>query len=156
MKIWNVLAAATFALALAPAAGAQLADGVPGDRLVVPLPDVSGLSDEQAQDLTRELAQMNVITSECAEYDVTDPEWQLMTGTTDALSARLGLDPLAYDREYFRPAFSVLDDPQACETMGPQVAVMITRLKEMGGSTEPSTPGLQTPAAEPAEPAATE
>jgi hypothetical protein len=128
--------------AMLPGAGAsaQGADGVPGDRLVVPLPDVSGLEPEAAQELTRELAQMNVISAECPEFEVSDPEWQLLNGTTDALMAQLGLDAVAYDREYFRPAFSVLDDPQACERLGPQLPQMIDRLVEMGGDTRPVLP----------------
>lgn len=138
---------------LSATAWAQTADGVPGDRLVVPLPDVSTLAEAEAQALTRELAQMNVVTSECPDHDVTDPEWQLMTGTTDALIERLGLDPVAYDREYFRPAFSLLDDPANCDRIGAQADDLIARLEGMGGSTRPVTPGLAPPETPDAEPA---
>lgn len=151
MKRWMVMvmsAAVTGAL-MAPA-GAQGVDGVPGDRLVVPLPDVSGLDDAQAQDLMRELAQMNVITSECPDHDVSDPEWQLMTDTTDALMARLGIDAITYDREYFRPAFSLMDDPASCDTLGPQAPALIERLEAMGGSAQPVTPPPEPPLEVPA------
>ncbi|WP_410217189.1 hypothetical protein [Paracoccus sp. (in: a-proteobacteria)] len=153
MKSWNVMmiALAAAGTLLAPAGWAQTApdqatDGVPGDRLVVPLPDVSTLSEAEAQDLTRELAQMNVITSNCPAYEVSDPEWQLINGTTDALTQRLGIDPVAYDREYFRPAFSLLDDPSNCDRLGPQARELITRLEEMGGSAQAVTPTVAAPA----------
>ena len=142
MNSRNVMWSAAICVA-AMGVPAMAQDGVPGDRLVVPLPDVSALSDDEAQALARELAQMNVITSECPDHDVSDPEWQLMNGTTDALTARLGLDPLAYDREYFRPAFSVLDDPEACDRLGPEAPALIARLEQLGGGTTPVTPGLQ-------------
>ncbi|RJL03980.1 hypothetical protein D3P06_09835 [Paracoccus aestuarii] len=126
---------------------AQDANGVPGDRLVVPVPDVSALSDDEARALLQDLARMNVVTSECPDYDVSDPEWQLMTDTTDAVTGRLGLDALAFDREYFRPAFNELDDPAACDRLGPEAARLIERLEAMGGSTQPVTPpGLEQPA----------
>lgn len=145
MKSWDVIMTATTTsvvaagtILLAATAWAQGADGVPGDRLVVPLPDISGLSDDQAADLARELAQANVITSECPAYDIDDGAWQLMTGTTDALTAKLGLDPIAYDREYFRPAFSLLDDADACEKLGPDVEGTVDKLIAMGGDTKPA------------------
>lgn len=153
MKRWTVMvmSAAVMGALISPAA-AQGVDGVPGDRLVVPLPDVSGLDDAQAQDLLRDLAQMNVITSECPDHDVTDPEWQLMTDTTDALMGRLGIDAITYDREYFRPAFNLMDDPASCDRLGPEAPALIARLEEMGGSAQPLTPApepaLEVPAAE--------
>ncbi|RJE81015.1 hypothetical protein [Paracoccus sp. JM45] len=141
MKSWNVIITATVTagtILLGATAWAQGADGVPGDRLVVPLPDISGLDDAQAKDLARELAQANVITSNCPEYDVSDGAWQLMTGTTDSLTAKLGLDPITYDREYFRPAFSVMEDADACQTLGPDVQGTVDRLIAMGGDTKPA------------------
>jgi hypothetical protein len=129
-------------------------DGVPGDRLVVPLPDVSGLSDDEARDLAHDLARMNVITSNCADFAVTDPEWQLMNDTTDMLTTRLDIDPGTYDRDYFRPAFGLLDDPDACDRMGPQVPQLIDRLVGMGGDTQPVLPASPAPAADAAPPQA--
>lgn len=142
MKTWDAKtkgALAALALLLAaPAALAQGAEGVPGDRLVVPLPDVSSLSEDEARDLTRQLAEANVISDNCPAFEATDGEWQLLNGTSDALTARLGLDPLTYDREYFRPAYNLLDEGGACETHGPDVAALVERLVAMGGDTRPA------------------
>lgn len=124
--------------ALAPAAFAQDAGAVAGDRLVVPLPDVSALPEDEARALTRQLAEANVLSENCPEFAVTDGEWQLLNGTQDALTAQLGLDPLAFDREYFRPAYNLLDDAGACETHGPAVADLVERLIAMGGDTRPA------------------
>ncbi|TJZ85100.1 hypothetical protein [Paracoccus hibiscisoli] len=146
MTRWTALMIAA-ATALTQPALAQTSDGVPGDRVVVPLPDVSGLSDDAAQALAHDLAQMTVITAECPEHDVSGPEFQLMAGTTDALTERLGLDPVSYDRDYVRPAFSVMSEADACDRLGPQVPEMIARLEGMGGSTQPVTPGLAEAAA---------
>lgn len=141
MTRWTALMIAA-ATALTQPALAQTSDGVPGDRVVVPLPDVSSLSDDEAQALARDVAQMTVITAECPEHDVSGPEFQLMAGTTDALTQRLGLDPVGYDRDYVRPAFSVLSEADACDRLGPQVPQLIARLESLGGSTRPVTPGL--------------
>lgn len=154
MKTWQAKTkgalAALALLAAVPAALAQDTGAVAGDRLVVPLPDVSGLSDDEARALTQELAEANVISDNCPEFEATDGEWQLLNGTSDALTERLGLDPLAYDREYFRPAYNLLDDAGACEARGPQVAALVDRLVAMGGDTRPAAEV----AAETAEPAA--
>ncbi|AUH35278.1 hypothetical protein CUV01_07355 [Paracoccus tegillarcae] len=116
--------------------GAQVA--MAEDRLSVPLPDVSALSEAEAEALTRELAEVNVITSNCADYPVTDGEWTLMTGTSDLLAAKLGMDPSEYDRAYFGPAFTLLDDPSSCGRIGPKAKPLIDRLVQMGGATEPA------------------
>lgn len=141
MTRWTALMIAA-ATALAHPALAQTSDGVPGDRVVVPLPDVSTLSEAEAQALARDLAEMTVITAECPEHDVSGPEFQLMAGTTDALTQRLGLDPVGYDRDYVRPAFALLSEADACDRLGPQVPALIARLEDLGGSTRPVTPGL--------------
>lgn len=119
--------------ALALTAGAVQAAG---DRVTVPLPDVSGLSRAEGQALLRQLAEVNVITSNCPGYEISDGEWMLITGTGDRLAAALGLDPGSYDRDYYGPAFQLLDDAQACDRVGPAAAPLIARLIEMGGSTE--------------------
>lgn len=53
----------------------------------------------------------------------------LLARTEDKLAAELGLDPGSYDRDYYGLAFQLLDDPGACERMGPQT----TPLVGMGG-----------------------
>lgn len=121
------------AAVLAIASGAAWAEG----GMTVPLPDTSGLSPDQAQALIAELAQVNVITSNCPGYPVTDAEWTLIAGTGDKLAAQLGLDAGEYDRQFYGPAFRLLDDPEACERIGPRAQPLIARLKAMGGATTP-------------------
>ena len=116
-------------------AKAALADG----GITVQLPDVSGLSEAEAKALIAELANVNVITSNCPAYPVTDGEWTLITGSGDRLAARLGLDAAGYERTYFAPAFELLDDPAACDRVGPAARPLIERLKSMGGDTVPLT-----------------
>ena len=126
---------ATVAGALAMLSGAALAGG----GVTVKLPDVSGLSKPEAQSLIAELAQVNVITSNCPDYAISDGEWTLITGTGDRLAALLGLDAAGYERAYFAPAFKLLDDPAACDRVGPTARPLIQRLKSMGGDTAPLT-----------------
>lgn len=121
------------AAVLAIASGAALADG----GMTVPLPDTSGLSEGEARALVTELAQVNVITSNCPAYPITDAEWTLIAGTGDQLAAQLGLDAQAYDKQFYGPAFKLLDDPGACDRIGPKAKPLIARLKAMGGATTP-------------------
>ncbi|HHY02114.1 MAG TPA: hypothetical protein GX686_04495 [Paracoccus sp.] len=106
--------------------------------MTVPLPDTSSLSQAQAQALIAELAQVNVITSNCPDHAISDAEWTLITGTGDQLAAQLGLSAQDYDREYYGPAFQLLDDPGACDRVGPTAGPLIARLKQMGGGTTPT------------------
>ncbi len=126
---------ATVAGALAMMSGVALAGG----GVTVQLPDVSGLSETEAKSLIAELAQVNVITSNCPDYAISDGEWTLITGTGDRLAGRLDLDAAGYERAYFAPAFKLLDDPGACDRIGPEAKPLIQRLKTMGGDTAPLT-----------------
>lgn len=128
MRIWAVTLGGIFM------ATASLADG----GITVQLPDVSKLSDSAAETLIGELAEVNVITSNCPDYAISDGEWTLITGTGDRLAAQLGLSAGDYDREFYGPAFKLLDDPQACDRIGPTAAPLIERLKSMGGGTTPT------------------
>lgn len=133
MKLWDALMIAALvagALLLATAGTSRA-----GERLMVALPDVSGLNRTEAEALIRQLAQVNVITSHCPGYPISDGEWTLLTGTGDLLAQRLGLDPGSYERTYFGPAFQLLDDPSACDRIGPQARPLIDRLTAMGGGT---------------------
>lgn len=123
------------AAALTLMAGAAFADG----GITVALPDVSGLPDDQAKSLIADLANINVITSNCPGYEISDGEWTLITGTGDLLAAKLGLDATAYDRAYYAPAFKLLDDAGACDRIGPTARPLIKRLVGMGGGTAPLT-----------------
>lgn len=118
---------------LATASGAAWADG----GMTVPLPDTSGLAADEARALITEVAQVNVITSNCPAYPVSDAEWTLIAGTGDKLAAQLGLDASAYDMQFYGPAFQLLDDPGACDRIGPRAKPLIARLKAMGGGTTP-------------------
>lgn len=136
MKLWDAIMVGTIAAGLLLLA--TTGDSAGGERLVVPLPDVSGLQRPEAEALARQLAQVNVITSNCPDYPISDGEWTLLIGTGDLLAAQLGLDPSAYEREYFGPAFALLDDPSACDRIGPQAGPLLEKLKQMGGATQPA------------------
>ena len=102
-------------------------------KLAVPLPDLSSLSDRDAERLLAALAQIHVITSSCPDYRISDDEWMLLTGTGDMLAARLGIDPATYDRKYYGPAFRMMEDPAACDRIGPRARPIIDDLIAMGG-----------------------
>ncbi|MDO5613323.1 MAG: hypothetical protein Q4G14_08790 [Paracoccus sp. (in: a-proteobacteria)] len=116
-------------------AGAQLAGAQ--DRVQVTLPDLSPLSRQQAESLSRDLAQADVITANCPGQAISNGEWALINGTGNQLATLLGLDPVSYERKFYGPAFNLLDDPGACDRLGPAVHPLIQRLIEMGGTTRP-------------------
>ncbi|SDE40560.1 hypothetical protein SAMN05421538_106149 [Paracoccus isoporae] len=111
---------------------AAMAEG----KVMVELPNLSGMSDEDAEKLITALAQVNVITSNCPDYDISDGEWTLLVGTGDMLAKALGMDPETYDEQYYGPAFRMLEDPGACDRIGPRARPIIDDLIEMGGGTE--------------------
>lgn len=113
--------------------GFALAEG----KVTVPLPNLQGISEADAEKLIAALAQVNVIASNCPEYDITDGEWTLLVGTGDMLAQGLGMDPDTYDETYYGPAFRMLEDPGACDRIGPRARPIIDDLIEMGGGTEP-------------------
>lgn len=122
-------------VALMGGAQAARADG----GITVRMPDVSGLSDDQARAMLADLARTNVITSNCPAYQISNGEWTLITATGDVLAARLGLNAQSYDRTYYAPAFKLLEDPGACDRIGPTARPLIRRLIQMGGGTTPLT-----------------
>ncbi|WP_236635861.1 hypothetical protein [Paracoccus aminophilus] len=126
---------ATSAAVVLVTTGAAFADG----GMTVKLPDVSTLSDADAKALIGELANVNVITANCDDYEISNGEWALITGTGDRLASRLGLDASAYDKQYYAPAFKLLDDPGACDRIGPSAKPLIQKLVAMGGGTTPVT-----------------
>lgn len=107
-------------------------------KVAVPLPDLSGISEDDAERLLAALAQINVITSNCPDYRISDGEWMLLTGTGDMLAARLGIDPATYDRRYYGPAFRMMEDPGACDRIGPRARPIIDDLIAMGGGVNDS------------------
>lgn len=134
VRLMNRLFAAFLAAASAAASGG-LPAGAEG-KVSVPVPSLDGISQANAQKLLTVLAQINVITSNCPDYHISDGEWTLLTGTGDMLAARLGIDPETYDRDYYGPAFRMLEDPGACDRIGPKARPIIDDLVEMGGRPE--------------------
>ena len=113
--------------------GAALADGA----VAVPLPDLAGLSEAQSQELLRAVVSANVVGMNCPEFQITDGEWSLLTGSADALAyANLNLSTDAYDADYYGPAFASLDDAATCGAEGPRIRGLIHLLQDMGGSVE--------------------
>lgn len=106
-------------------------------RIMVPLPDLSAISNADAKTMLAVLAQINVIASNCPEYNITDGEWTLLIGTGDMLAKRLGLDPEAYETDYYGPAFRMLNKPESCDEIGPSIQPIINDLIRLGGRTEP-------------------
>lgn len=136
MKLWDALMIAAVVVGVF-LAGSQMVGAA--DRVTVALPDVSGLERSAAETLARQVAEADVITSNCDAYQISDGEWTLLTGTGDKLAALLGLDPSAYEQSFYAPAFGLLDDPAACDRIGPQAKPLVQRLIGMGGGTEPLT-----------------
>lgn len=138
MKLWDAIMIGTVALGATLVAGAQTVFGQ--DRVEVPLPDVSQLDEAEATELARRIGEVDVITSNCQDFGISGGEWTLLAGTGDLLARKLGLDPAEYDRQFNAPAYALLDDPEACDRLGPDAKPLIGQLVEMGGATEPAQP----------------
>ena len=114
-------------------ASPALADG----KIYVQLPDLSGITGAEAEAFLSEVVLANVVSSNCAGYEITDEEWSLLTDSADILAReqlRLSVDD--YDSLYYGPAFEALDRPETCDQAGPGVQPTIDRLVELGGSRE--------------------
>lgn len=114
-------------------AGPALADG----KIYVKLPDLSGIGGAEAETFLNEVVLANVVSSNCAGYEITEEEWSLLTDSADILAyeqLRLSVDN--YDANYYGPAFDAIDRPETCEQVGPGVQSTIDRLVELGGSRE--------------------
>lgn len=114
-------------------ASPALADG----KIYVQLPDLSGITGAEAEAFLSEVVLANVVSSNCAGYEITEEEWSLLTDSADILAReqlRLSVDD--YDSLYYGPAFEALDRPETCEQAGPGVQPTIDRLVELGGSRE--------------------
>lgn len=138
MKLWDAIMIGTVALGATLMASSQAVFGQ--DRVEVPLPDVSQLDEAEATELARRIGEVDVITSNCQDFGITGGEWTLLAGTGDLLAQQLGLDPAEYDRQFNAPAYALLDDPEACDRLGPEAEPLIGQLVEMGGATEPDQP----------------
>jgi hypothetical protein len=116
--------------------GCCLAPSVRADGAVaVTLPPLPEMSQQDKVLMLDRLVVANVISSNCQGFEISDGEWSLLVGTADLIAAELGLDPEAYDRAFYGPAFDLLDDPANCAVLGPDVGPVIEMLIGMGGTT---------------------
>lgn len=79
------------------------------------------------------LVQAVVIGQNCSGFRTTNGEWALLNGSADIIAARLGLDDGTLDRDYWRPAFALLDAPQGCARGGWAVPKALGWLDALGG-----------------------
>ncbi len=114
-------------------ATAALADG--GVR--VPLPTIPPMSIGTQEHMLMQLVVANVVSQNCPEYQASDAEWALLTGSADLIADALGLDATAYDARFYHPAFSMLDKAETCAREGPRVRPLLNRLIAWGGSLTP-------------------
>lgn len=117
------------------AAGAQqaAADG----KIFVQLPDLTSYKGQKAEAFLEKVVLANVVSSNCAGYEVTDEEWSLLTDSADLLAyGQLKLSTDDYDTNYYTPAFAALDKAGTCEEKGPEVEDVLSELVEKGGSRE--------------------
>lgn len=119
--------------AVALLATPALADG----KIYVQLPDLSGITGAEAESFLGLVVLANVISSNCADFPVTEEEWSLLVDSADILAheqLRISVD--AFDEQYYGPAFAALDEADACDIHGPDVQPTLDRLVELGGSRE--------------------
>lgn len=123
---------ATIALSMLFAAPA-LADG----KIYVQLPNLSGITGTEAEAFLHALVLANVVSSNCAGYEVSDEEWSLLTDSADILAReQLRLSVADYDSRFYGPAFAALDRADTCAVEGGNVQPVLARLIELGGSRE--------------------
>ncbi|UJW84092.1 hypothetical protein [Devosia sp. SL43] len=121
---------ATTALCLALATPAY-ADG----KIYVQLPDLTSYRGAEAETFLTELVMANIVSSNCAGYEVTDEEWSLLTDSADLIAyGQLGLTVDDTDTVYYGPAFAALDQPDTCAEYGPKVEPMLQQLVDLGGA----------------------
>lgn len=110
-----------------------LADG----KVYVQLPNLASYEGARAEQFLHQVVVANVVSSNCADYAVTDAEWSLLTDSGDILAKQLDIDSTAYDKDFYGPAFDLLDKPGTCAAEGPNVEYVLRELVEQGGSREP-------------------
>lgn len=122
-------------------AGLLLAVGVQqaaaDGKIFVQLPDLSSYSGAEAEAFLERVVLANVVSSNCAGYEVTDEEWSLLTDSADLLAyGQLKLSTDDYDTNYYTPSFNALDEAGTCEEKGPDVEAVLGELVDLGGSRE--------------------
>ncbi|GEM_PF-806447 len=110
-----------------------LADG----KIYVQLPDLTSYEGEAAEAMLSRVVLANVVSSNCAGFEITSEEWSLLTDSADLLAyGQLKLDVNDYDDTYYKPAFNALDEAGTCEAHGQDVQVVLDELVAHGGSRE--------------------
>lgn len=106
-------------------------------KIFVQLPDVTSYSGAEAEAFLERVVLANVVSSNCAGFEVTDEDWSLLTDVADLLAyGQLKLSTDDYDTNYYTPAFNALDEAGTCEEKGPDVEKVLGELVELGGSRE--------------------
>ncbi|RYE60301.1 MAG: hypothetical protein EOP20_02905 [Hyphomicrobiales bacterium] len=123
----------TAGLILIAGASQAFADG----KIYVQLPDLSSYTDHRAEEFLEQVVLANVVSSNCAGFEITDEEWSLLTDSADLLAyGQLKLTTDDYDNYFYKPAFAALDEAGTCEEKGPGVEQVLSELVEQGGSRE--------------------
>jgi hypothetical protein len=100
----------------------------------VTLPREDRIAEIASPELLSALVTANVVGMNCSDYLISQGDWALLTGTADLVAARIGVtDAADYDRDYYHPAFALLDQPDTCAKEGPKILPLIAVLMEMGG-----------------------
>lgn len=108
-----------------------MADG----KIYVKLPDLSVYEGKDAEDFLYSVVLANIVSSNCAGFEVTEEEWSLLTDSADILAHRnLALSTDDYVKDYETPAFAALDDAGTCAAQGPNVQPILDELVNQGGS----------------------
>lgn len=124
----RLLAATALCVALATPA---LADG----KIYVQLPDLTAYRGAEAETFLTELVLANIVSSNCAGFEVTEEDWSLLTDSADLIAyGQLGLSVDATDATYYAPAFNALDQADTCADEGPKVEPILQQLVDLGGS----------------------
>jgi len=100
------------------------------------LPDIPHLSETDSVDLLTDLAVANVISQNCAGFEITDAEYDLLNGASGILSTRFRLDPPTYNEMFLHPAYGVLAEEDGCAVEGPKIQALIDRLIGWGAVLE--------------------
>ena len=124
----HLFAATALSLAFATPA---FADG----KIYVQLPDLTAYHGAEAETFLAELVLANIVSSNCAGFEVTEEDWSLLTDSADLLAyGQLGLSVDDTDATYYAPAFNALDLADTCADEGPKVEPILEKLVELGGS----------------------